>query len=116
MTKHRPFKAGRVQPGNQNPLSTTDGHEFCDGVGGKCWYWSVELGRQERRNCFSCFPVFLIKSKCGGGSALRIPNSAGATDSFPVFILGWTIGGMNLVRDTRLILTFYPGRLDEEVC
>jgi hypothetical protein len=24
MTKHGPFKAGRVQPGNQNPLSTTD--------------------------------------------------------------------------------------------
>jgi hypothetical protein len=25
MTEHRPFKAGRVQPGNQNPLSTTEG-------------------------------------------------------------------------------------------
>jgi hypothetical protein len=24
---------------------------------------------------------------------MAIPNSAGATDSFPEFILGWTIGG-----------------------
>ena len=26
-------------------------------------------------------------------ATIRIPNSAGATDSFPEFILGWTIGG-----------------------
>jgi hypothetical protein len=35
-----------------------------------------------------------------------IPNAAGATVSFPVFILGWTNGGMNLVLTPAL--TFYP--------
>jgi hypothetical protein len=37
-------------------------------------------------------------------SALRIPNSAFATDSFPDFILGWTIGVIGisiLLRDWK---------------
>ena len=46
----------------------------------------------------------------GGREPFRFPNSAIVTDSFPEFILGWTIAGMNLVLTPALTCFLSPRR------